>query len=163
MNPSTVHAWLAGRAAPQADKLERLYSAMPETVERCLPEPPVSEIDIMQAISVIAKALRTKKLRDMVIEELSRLLPGGLRREIAYRVEREGIELFRRRLKAEGISPGTISYYVRYLTRFLDSVGWTLTPETLQGIYTIERPRVMRKTAEALKKFIDTVVRVREP
>ncbi len=40
VNPSTVHAWLTGRAAPQADKLERLYSAMPETVERCLPEPP---------------------------------------------------------------------------------------------------------------------------
>ncbi|MFZ8839643.1 MAG: helix-turn-helix domain-containing protein [Pyrobaculum sp.] len=40
VNTSTVHAWLTGRSAPQADKLERLYSAMPETVERCLPEPP---------------------------------------------------------------------------------------------------------------------------
>lgn len=40
VNPSTVHAWLTGTSAPQADKLERLYSAMPETVERCLPEPP---------------------------------------------------------------------------------------------------------------------------
>jgi lambda repressor-like predicted transcriptional regulator len=39
VNPSAVHAWQARRAAPQADKLERLCSAMPDTVERCLPEP----------------------------------------------------------------------------------------------------------------------------
>jgi hypothetical protein len=54
VNPSTVHAWLARRAAPQADKLERLYSVMPDTVERCLPEPPVGELDVMQALGVIA-------------------------------------------------------------------------------------------------------------
>jgi transcriptional regulator with XRE-family HTH domain len=60
VNPSTVHAWLAGRAAPQADKLENLYKAMPDTVERCLPEPPVSELDVRRALDVIAKALRTK-------------------------------------------------------------------------------------------------------
>jgi hypothetical protein len=82
-----------GRAAPQADKLERLYAAMPDTMERCLPEPPVGELDVMQAISVIAKALRTKALRDRVIEELSRLLPGGLRREVLYRVEHEDVEI----------------------------------------------------------------------
>ena len=54
VNPSTVHAWLARRAAPQADKLERLYSAMPNTVERCLPEPPVGELDVVRALGVIA-------------------------------------------------------------------------------------------------------------
>jgi hypothetical protein len=75
---------------------------MPDTVERCLPEPPVSELDVRRALDVIAKALRTKALRDMVIDELSRLLPGGLRREIAYRVERDDVELFRAKLAAEG-------------------------------------------------------------
>jgi len=163
VNPSTVHAWLTGRAAPQADKLENLYKAMPDTVERCLPEPPVSELDVMQAISVIAKALRTKALRDVVIDELSKLLPGGLRREIAYRVEREDVELFRAKLAAEGVSRDTVSYYVRYLVKFLDEVGWALSPETLQRVYTIEQPRVMGKTAVALKRFIDTVVKVKDP
>ncbi|MCC6021067.1 MAG: tyrosine-type recombinase/integrase [Thermoproteaceae archaeon] len=163
VNPSTVHAWLSGRAAPQADKLERLYSAMPETVERCLPEPPINEIDIVQAISVIAKALRAKKYRDYVIDELSKLLPGQVRREIAYRVEREDVELFRGKLIAEGVSRDTVNYYVRYLVRFLDMVGWVLSPETLQRVYTIERPRVTGKTAVALKRFIDTVVRVKDP
>jgi len=163
VNPSTVHAWLAGRAAPQADKLERLYAAMPDTVERCLPEPPVSELEVMQALSVIAKALRTKALRDIVIDELSKLLPGGLRREVAYRVEREDVELFRAKLAAEGVSRDTINYYIRYLVKFLDEVGWVLSTETLQRIYMIKQPRVMGKTAVALKRFVDTVVRVKDP
>ena len=163
VNPSTVHAWLTGRAAPQADKLERLYSEMTDTVERCLPEPPVNELEVTQAISVIAKALRTKALRDMVIEELAKLLPGGLKQEIACRVERDDIELFRAKLAAEGVSRDTINYYVRYLVKFLDEVGWVLSPETLQRVYTIKQPRVMGKTAVALKRFVDTVVRVRDP
>jgi integrase len=163
VNPSTVHAWLSGRAAPQADKLENLYKAMPDTVERCLPEPPVSELDVMQAISVIAKALRTKALRDIVVDELAKLLPGGLKREVAYRVEREDIELFKAKLTAEGVSRDTISYYVRYLVKFLDEVGWVLSTETLQRVYTIKQPRVMGKTAVALKRFIDTVVKVKDP
>jgi integrase len=136
---------------------------MPDTVERCLPEPPVSELDVMQAISVIAKALRSKALRDRVIEELAKLLPGGLKREIAYRVEREDVELFKAKLAAEGVSRDTVSYYVRYLVRFLDEVGWALSPETLQRVYTIKQPRVMGKTAVALKRFIDTVVKVKDP
>jgi integrase len=136
---------------------------MPDTVERCLPEPPVSELEVMQAISVIAKALRTKALRDVVIEELSKLLPGGLRREIAYRVEREDVELFKAKLAAEGVSRDTVSYYVRYLVKFLDEVGWALSPETLQRVYTIKQLRVMGKTAVALKRFIDTVVKVKDP
>ena len=163
VNPSTVHAWLTGRAAPQADKLERLYGAMPDAAERCLPEPPVGELEVMQALGVIAKALRTKALRDIVIDELSRLLPGGLKREIAYRVERDDVELFRAKLAAEGVSRDTASYYVRYLVKFLDEVGWALSPETLQRVYAIKQPRVMGKTAVALKRFIDTVVKVKDP
>jgi integrase len=163
VNPSTVHAWISGRAAPQIDKLENLYAAMPDAVERCLPEPPISELDVMQAISVIAKALRTKALKDRVIDELAKLLPGGLRREVAYRVERDDIELFRAKLAAEGVSRDTVNYYVRYLVMFLDEVGWVLSTETLQRVYTIKQPRVMGKTAVALKRFIDTVVKVKDP
>ena len=163
VNPSTVHAWLSGRAAPQVDKLERLYGAMPNAVEQCLPEPPISDLDIMQALSVIAKALKSKKHRDYVIEELSKLLPGGLRREVAYRVEREDVELFKAKLAAEGVSRSTAGYYVRYLVRFLNEVGWTLSPESLQRVYAIKRPRVMGKTAVALKRFIDAVVKVKDP
>ena len=163
VNPSTVYAWLAGRAAPQADKLERLYDAMPDAVERCLPEPPVSELEVKRALDVIAKALRAKALRDLVIDELAKLLPGGLKREIAYRVERDDVELFRAKLAAEGVSRDTINYYVRYLVKFLDEVGWVLSTETLQRIYMIKQPRVMGKTAVALKRFVDTVVRVKDP
>jgi len=163
VNPSTVHAWLAGRAAPQADKLERLYAAMPDTVERCLPESPVGELDVMQAISVIAKALRTKALRDRVIEELSKLLPGGLRREVAYRVEREDVEMFRGRLLSEGLSKESVDEYLRYLVKFLMESGWVISPDTVQKIYAAEQPHVRRKTAVALKRFIDTVVKTREP
>jgi integrase len=163
VNPSTVHAWLTDRAAPQADKLEKLYSVMPDTVERCLPEPPVNELDVMQAISVIAKALRSKALRDRVIEELSRLLPGGLRREVAYRVEREDVEMFRGRLLSEGLSRESVDEYLRHLVKFLMETGWVISPGTVQKIYAIEAPHVRRKTAVALKRFIDTVVKAREP
>jgi integrase/lambda repressor-like predicted transcriptional regulator len=163
VNPSTVHAWLTGRAVPQADKLERLYAALPDTVERCLPESPVSELDVIQAISVIAKALRTRALRDVVIGELAKLLPSGLRREVAYRAERDDIEMFRGRLLSEGLSKESADEYLRYLTRFLVEVGWVISPETVQKIYTIEAPHARRKTAVALKRFIDTVVKAREP
>ncbi len=73
-------------------------------------------------------ALRTKALRDRVIDELSRLLSGGLRREIAYCVERDDVELFKAKLAAEGVTRDTVSYYVRYLVKFLDEVGWVLSP-----------------------------------
>ncbi len=136
---------------------------MPDTVERCLPEPPVNELEVMRALDIIAKTLRTKALRDMVIEEPAKLLPGGLRREIAYRVEREDVELFKAKLIAEGVSRHTTNYYVRYLVKFLNEVGWVLSPETLQRVYMIKQPRVMGKTAVALKRFIDTVVRVKDP
>jgi hypothetical protein len=106
---------------------------------------------------------RTKALSDRVIEELSRLLSGGLRRETAYRVEREDVELFKAKLPAEGVTRDTASYYVRYLVKFLDDVGWVLSPETLQRVYAIEQPRIMGKTAVALKRFIDTIVKVKEP
>ncbi len=152
-----------GRAAPQADKLERLYAAMPDTMERCLREPPVGELDVMQAISVIAKALRTKALRDRVIEELSRLLPGGLRREVLYRVEHEDVEIFRGRLLSEGMSKESVDEHLRYLVKFFMETGWAVSPDTVQKIYAIEAPHVRRKTAVALKRFIDTVVKTREP
>jgi integrase len=90
-------------------------------------------------------------------------LSGGLRREIAYRVEREDVELFKAKLAAEGVTRDTASYYVRYLVKFLDDVGWVLWPETLQRVYAIEQPRIMGKTAVALKRFIDTIVKVKEP
>jgi Helix-turn-helix. len=165
VDPSTVHAWKVGRAAPQIDKLERLYTSMPEAVERCLPEPPVSEFEVLQAVGVIARAMRSRALRELAVRELQKILPGGLKAEIAYRVEHEDLELFKGRLKAEGISSGTVSYYVSYLVDFLNAVGWVLTPENLQKVYSLyaETPRKMGKTIEALKKFIDTVVRVREP
>ena len=162
VNPSTVHAWLTGRAAPQADKLERLYSAMPETVERC-PPAPFGELEVMQALSVIDKALKTVALRDRLIEGLSKILPGGLKREVTYRAELEDVGLFRSKLAAEGGSRDTVSYYVQYLVKFLDEVGWVPSTETLQRVYTIRQPRVMGKTAVVLKRFVDTVVKVKDP
>jgi len=163
VNPSTVHAWLTGRAAPQVDKLERLYGAMPDEVERCLPEPPVSEVEVMRAINVIAKALRARGLRDMVLDELAKLLPGGLRREIAYRVEREDLEVFKGKLISEGITADTVGEYVRYLARFLHAAGWAISPDTIGKIYAIEAPDVRKKTAVALKRFLGTVVKAKDP
>ncbi|MFP3192947.1 MAG: integrase, partial [Thermoproteus sp.] len=163
VNPSTVHAWLTGKAAPQADKLEKLYQKMPDIVERCLPEPPVNEIDVIQAINIIAKALRTKKLRDLVVDELAKLLPQGIRREIAYRAEREDVETFKGMLLSEGLSKETVNVYLRYLAKFLTEAGWVISPDTVRRIYAIEAPHVRHKTAVALKRFIDTVVRSKEP
>ncbi len=82
---------------------------------------------------------------------------------MSYRVERGDVELFKAKLAAEGVSRSTAGYYVRYLVRFLNEVGWTLSPESLQRVYAIKRPRVMGKTAVALKRFIDAVVRVKDP
>ena len=162
VNPSTVHAWLTGRAAPQVDKLERLYGAMPNAVEQCLPEPPISEFDIAQALAVIARALRSKAHRDYVVRRLGEILPG-LKPEVAYKAAREDVELFKEILRAKGVSRRTVNDYVRHLVRFFNAAGWAITPETLQRIYSIERPRTMRKTAESLKRFIGTVVKMREP
>jgi integrase len=49
------------------------------------------------------------------------------------------------------------------MVKFLDEVGWVLSPEALQRVYTIKQPRVMGKTIVALKRFIDTVVKVKDP
>jgi integrase len=97
------------------------------------------------------------------LAQLELLLPGQVRREITYRVERNDVELFKGKLKAEGLSGDSVSARVRYLVKFLNSVGWVLTPETIQQVYSIESPHLMYKTAVAVKKFIKTVVKAKEP
>jgi Phage integrase family./Helix-turn-helix. len=160
-----VSNWVRGVNAPQVDRLIALHNAMPEAVARCLPEPPASRAEVDVALATLARAARDPSLRDYILQQLEVLFPGQVRRQLAYRVEREDIELFRGRLKAEGISSDTINYYIRYVVDFLNAVGWVLTPERLQRVYALyaETPRKMGKTAVALKRFIDTVVRVKEP
>jgi len=163
VSPAAVSQWLSGKNAPTPDKLERLYQSLGETMERCLPEPPISQLDIAQAISIIAKALRSKTWREHVIRELSGILPG-LKLEVAYTVAKDDIELFKAKALADGIAPKTLREYVKYLIEFLNHVGWVLTPETLQRVYTFsESEKARREAAKALKRLIDTVVRVREP
>lgn len=164
VNPSTVAAWLSGRAYPQLDKLEKMYNTNPELVERCLPEPPITRLDVDHALSVIAKAARHKAFRDYVIAELSKIFPGGIKREIVYRVEKEDLVEFRNKLNAEGVSRDTRDRYIRYLVRFLDAVGWAISTDAISKLYSLEMtPKVRRETAVALKRFIDTVVKAKEP
>jgi len=158
-----VSKWLRGLAAPQIDKLSALHAAMPEAVAKCVPQPAPSRIEVDLALSTIARALGDPVLREYILSQLELLLPGQVRREISYRVERSDVELFRGKLKAEGLSADTVSTRVRYLVRFFNSVGWVLTPETIQRIYSIESIYVMRKTVAAVKKFIKTVVKAKEP
>ena len=158
-----VSKWLKGLAAPQVDKLAAIHSAMPEAVAKCLPQPAPTRVEVDLALSTIARALGDPVLREYILAQLELLLPGQVKRQIAYRVERSDVELFRGRLKAEGLSGGTVSERVRYLVKFLNSVGWVLTPETVQQVYSIKSPYVMRKTAVAVKKFIKTVVKTKEP
>jgi len=40
VSPAVASQWVSGKNATTADKLERLYTALGETMERCLPEPP---------------------------------------------------------------------------------------------------------------------------
>jgi len=158
-----VSNWARGINAPQVDKLIALHSTMPDTVARCLPEPPAGRAEVDAALATLARAVRDPSLRDYILQQLEALFPGQIRRQLAYRVEREDIELFRGRLLSEGLSRETADEYLRYLVRFLTAAGWTLTTASLERIYAVQEPHVRRKTAVALKRFIDTVVRAREP
>jgi integrase len=158
-----VLKWLRGLAAPQVDKLSAIHSAMPEAVAKCIPQPAPSRIEVDLALSTIARALGDPVLREYVLAQLELLLPGQVKREIAYRVERSDVEFFKGALKAEGLSDYSVAARVRYLVKFLSSVGWVLAPETIQRIYSIESPHVMLKTAVAVKKFINVVVKARDP
>jgi integrase/transposase-like protein len=158
-----VSKWLRGLAAPQVDKLSALHSAVPEAVAKCIPQPAPSRIEVDLALSTIARALGDPVLKDYILTQLELLLPGQVKREISYKVERSDVELFRGKLKAEGLSGDSISARVRYLVKFLNSVGWVLTPETVQQVYSIGSPHLMYKTAVAVKKFINVVVKAKEP
>ncbi|MCC6021123.1 MAG: helix-turn-helix domain-containing protein [Thermoproteaceae archaeon] len=158
-----VSNWVRGVNAPQVDRLIALHSAMPETVARCLPEPPAGRLEVDMALSTLARAARDPALRDYILQQLETLFPGQIRRQLAYRVEREDIEAFRGRLLSEGVAKETADEYLRYLVKFLSAAGWVISPDTVQRVYAIETPHVRRKTAVALKRFIDTVVRTREP
>jgi len=158
-----VSKWLRGLAAPQVDRLSAIHSAMPEAVAKCVPHPAPSRVEVDLALSTIARALGDPVLREHVLAQLELLLPGQVKREIAYRVDRSDVELFRGKLKAEGLSGDSVSARVRYLVKFLNSVGWVLTPETVQQVYSIKSPHIMFKTAVAVKKFIKTVVKAKEP
>jgi len=163
VSKTAVSKWLKGLAAPQVDKLSAIHSAMPDAVAKCLPQPAPTRVEVDLALSVVARALGDPALKEYVLGQLESLLPGQVRREIAYRVSREDVELFRGKLKAEGLSAYSVAARVRYLVRFLNTVGWTLTPENLQRVYAAESPNVAQKTAMALKKFIKAVVRARDP
>jgi integrase len=158
-----VLKWLRGLAAPQVDKLSALHSVIPEAIAKCVPQPTPTRVEVDLALSTIARALGDPVLKDYVLAQLEFLLPGQIKREIAYRVERSDVEFFKGALKAEGLSGDSAAARVRHLVRFLNSVGWVLTPETIQQIYTIESPHLMHKTAIAVKKFIKTVVKAKEP
>jgi len=122
-------------------------------VERRLPEPPFSQLDIAQAVNIIAKALRSKTWREHVLKELSGILPGPAA-EPSYTVTSEDIELFRARAIADGIMPRTVHDYLRHLVKFLDHVRWVLSLETLQRVYTYsESEKTKRETSKALKRL----------
>jgi integrase/transposase-like protein len=163
VSKTAVSKWVSGRAVPQADKLAALHAAMPETTAKCLPEPPVGKIEVERCLSSLTQAVRDPALRDYVLQRLEMLFPGQIKRQLAYGVTREDIELFRGRLLSEGVAKETADEYLRYLTKFLVQVGWVILPDTISKIYAIEAPHVRRKTAVALKRFIDTVVKAREP
>jgi integrase len=163
VSKTAVSKWASGRAVPQADKLAALHAAMPETVARCLPEPPVGRIEVERCLSSLAQAARDPALRDYILQRLEMLFPGQIKRQLAYSVTREDVEMFRGRLLSEGVARETADEYLRYLVKFLMETGWVISPDAVQKIYTIEAPHVRRKTAVALKRFIDTVVKAREP
>jgi integrase/DNA-binding transcriptional ArsR family regulator len=163
VSKTAVSKWLSGRAVPQVDKLAALHAAMPETVARCLPEPPVGRIEVERCLSSLTQAARDPALRDYVLQRLEMLFPGQIKRQLAYSVTREDVEAFKGMLLSEGVARETADEYLRYLTKFLMQAGWTISPDTISKIYTIEAPHVRRKTAVALKRFIDTVVKTREP
>jgi integrase len=163
VSKASVSYWLSGQRVPQADKLQALFNAMPDTVAKCLPVPPVNEFDVYRALEIIAQAVRVPALRNIVAERLKAIFPG-LKPEVAYSVSAEDIDLFKQKLAANGVSKATIDYYVRYLTRFLQHVGWILTPESMQKVYTYtESHKIQRETILALKRFVDLVVKVRDP
>jgi integrase/DNA-binding transcriptional regulator YiaG len=163
VSKTAVSKWVSGRAAPQVDKLTALHAAMPETVARCLPEPPVGRIEVERCLFSLTQAARDPALRDYILQRLEMLFPGQIKRQLAYSVTREDVELFRGRLLSEGVAKETADEYLRYLVKFLMETGWAVSPDTVQKIYAIEAPHVRRKTAVALKRFIDTVVKTREP
>jgi len=163
VSKAAVSKWLSDRAVPQVDRLTALHAAMPETVARCLPEPPVGRIEVDRCLSSLTQAARDPALRDYVLQRLEMLFPGQIKRQLAYSVTREDVEAFKGMLLSEGVAKETADEYLRYLTKFLMQAGWTISPDTISKIYTIEAPHVRRKTAVALKRFIDTVVKTREP
>ena len=163
VSKTAVSKWVSGRAVPQVDKLTALHAAMPETVARCLPEPPVGRIEVERCLFSLTQAARDPALRDYILQRLEMLFPGQIKRQFAYSVTREDVELFRGRLLSEGVAKETADEYLRYLVKFLMETGWAVSPDAVQKIYAIEAPHVRRKTAVALKRFIDTVVKTREP
>ncbi len=163
VSKTAVSKWVSGRAVPQVDKVAALHAAMPETVARCLPEPPVGRIEVERCLSSLTQAARDPALRDYILQRLETLFPGQIKRQLAYSVTREDVEMFRGRLLSEGVAKETADEYLRYLVKFLMETGWVISPDTVQKIYTIEAPHVRRKTAVTLKRFIDTVVKAKEP
>ncbi|MCU7787100.1 helix-turn-helix domain-containing protein [Pyrobaculum sp. 3827-6] len=163
VTPAAVVQWLSGRSTPTPEKLQKMHETDPLTVEKCLPAPPVTQLEIDIALETLARALRDKSLREYVTTRLAQLLPG-LKIEIAYTATANDVELFRQKLVAENLTGDTVNRYIRYLVRFLQHVGWSLTPESLQSVYTYsDSYKIRRETIIALKRFIDLVVKAREP
>ena len=131
-----------------------------------LPEPGAATVN--DVVKVVRRAVYDAQFRELLISMLEKHLGDYIRSAgRKYVVSEADLEEFRKALVAEGRAKDTIYRNLRYLQVALSRLNWILSPEGVReliGEMLAEGElSAARHTAKALKKFIRTVLRERDP
>jgi len=130
--------------------------------------PPLVEATPDDAIRVVKRALVDKGYRNFLIDLLRQALGEELQEyKTSWTVREADVEEFVRAKRLKGLREKTIRDHVHYLRLALSELNWTLEPEGIReflaGLADEGEEHVLRHVTVALKSFLKTVLKPKDP
>ncbi len=130
--------------------------------------PPIIDATPDDIVRVIKKALVDRGFRNLLFDMLRQAFGEEFREyRSSWVVTERDVEEFVRAKRLEGVTEKTLRDYVHYLREMLAELNWTLTPEGIReylaGLREEGEEHVLHHLTTALKSFLKTVLRPRDP
>jgi len=130
--------------------------------------PPLVEATPDDAVRVVKRALVDKGYRNFLIDLLRQALGEELQGyKTSWTVREADVDEFVRAKRLKGLREKTIRDHVHYLRLALSELNWTLEPEGIReflaGLREDGEEHVLRHVTVALKSFLKTVLKPKDP
>jgi len=130
--------------------------------------PPLIEATPDDVIRVVKKALVDRSFRDFLFNMLRQAFGEEFREyRASWTVREADVEEFIKAKRLRGLKEKTIRDHVHYLRLALSELNWTLEPEGIReflaGLADEGEEHVLRHVTVALKSFLKTVLKPKDP